>query len=703
MSGLKGQTVASTYEGLLKTVDGLPLQTGGQFTVISDGAGNASALALGQNALEIQGEYVSITDENNNVIGMDNINMYIGGDILVSGDIDFSAATVTGISGITGAQGATGAQGDAGTNGAQGDAGLTGAQGIEGAQGATGAQGIEGAQGATGATGAQGDAGISSGQVYYFDQSIPSDVSPYKLLASIPTAGAQQIVPTALSNLQQNVLVSEFITDQLGFAVIPGGTQQFHFHFLKQSAAHTIETYATIQLANSAGVPVGPILQSGNALVGWVDAVVPAEVTTDLTLPTTTIDPTYRMIVKIYLNNNNNQNRAVDFYTEGSQYYSFVLTSVGVVGNKGETGAQGAQGATGSGAQGAQGAVGPGVSGLSITDLTPTTPITLTLSETEVQSFLIPANSVTPGNVYNLNWRFGSVKVASGNTVFRAYIGTTPGITGTNINGPGVALTTLFSTSVTGSISRQFFVNSTTSTNLIGGASSNTDWTNGTSAALGTLNIDWTVDQYITVSATLSNLTNTAFSYGYSFYQPNGTVGAQGAAGTNGAQGAQGASSSLLSFTSGQSTTITGPTGTDAPFDNAVLIPANTFGPGDLITIKSAQFTPSGVTAGSIFGALWISPTVTWPGARSLGSTQLNALRVSTFWFKNLYIQSPTQTFIYQEDNSVTTDTDADGRSTFQPVYANIDWTVDQYVYGTYFIDTTGDTYKSAYISVIGG
>ncbi len=155
------------------------------------------------------------------------------------------------------------------------------------------------------------------------------------------------------------MVVSEFLTPQLGFAVIPGGTQRFHFHFLKQASNDSIETYATIQLANSSGVAIGPVIQTGTSLIGWVDASTPVEVTLDLTLSTTAIDPTNRMIVRIYLMNNDSNAHIVNWYTEGNQYYAFVLTSVGVVGNQGVTGPQGAQGAQGvAGAQGTEGTQG---------------------------------------------------------------------------------------------------------------------------------------------------------------------------------------------------------------------------------------------------------------------------------------------------------------------------------------------------------
>ena len=248
--------------------------------------------------------------------------------------------------------GAAGAQGPQGPGvGDQGPQGPQGPQGLTGPQGATGAQGVQGPQGF------QGNNGISSGATYYFNQSQASDVLPYKVLTTEPSGTAQQTVTTNLTGSQQNVKVGDgFITSELGFAAIPGGTQRFHFHYLKQAVNDEIEAYATIQLADATGIPIGPIIQTGVSLVGWVDAATPVEVTLDLTLPTSGIDPTNRMIVNIYLNNNDSTAHSVIWYTEGTQYYAFVTTTVGVIGNQGPQGPQGFQGIAGiNGAQGFQG------------------------------------------------------------------------------------------------------------------------------------------------------------------------------------------------------------------------------------------------------------------------------------------------------------------------------------------------------------
>jgi hypothetical protein len=296
-----------------------------------------------------------------------------------------------GAQGPIGFQGFTGAQGNAGTNGLDGAQGAQGATGDTGAQGATGLQGFTGPQGNQGPQGTAGTDGISAGSTFYFNQSEASDVLGYRTLSTQPTSATVQTVTKNLTNNQQNVLVQEFITDELGFAVIPAGVQRFSLYYTIPTQGTNVDTYLTLQLADSAGVPYGPIITSGLAEIGY-NAGNPDETNIEVVLPTTAISTTDRMICKLYLNNEDNSNRSVVWSTENG-YYSFVITSVGVVGNQGPQGAQGptglqgftgpqgnqgpigntgtqgpqgidgAQGAQGSGTQGPQGAQGPAASG----------------------------------------------------------------------------------------------------------------------------------------------------------------------------------------------------------------------------------------------------------------------------------------------------------------------------------------------------
>jgi hypothetical protein len=261
-----------------------------------------------------------------------------------------------GSNGSQGSQGIQGSQGDQGSQGFQGQQGNQGEQGNQGFQGQQGSQGHQGNQGFQGNQGNQGYRGDSTGETYYFNYSVASDVNGYKELSITPIATAQQMVTTSLPGKTDNILIASFITPQLGFSVIPGGSQLFHQHFLKQASNDHIQTYITIQLANSTGTPIGPILSTNAPMIGWTDSTNAVETLMDLVLTTTTIDPTNRMIVKIYANNDDNTSHSLKWYTEGTAYYSFARTTVSVVPVIGEQGFQGFQGNQGSqGSQGEQG------------------------------------------------------------------------------------------------------------------------------------------------------------------------------------------------------------------------------------------------------------------------------------------------------------------------------------------------------------
>jgi collagen type VII alpha len=233
--------------------------------------------------------------------------------------------------------------------GPTGTNGTSGAQGTRGTSGTSGTRGTSGTSGTSGLSGTSGENGISTGQTYYLNESQNSDVSGYKVLSKEPSDTTTQTLTTNLTGSQQNVLVSDYITPQLGFNVIPGGTQRFHLHYLKPASNDNITAYVEIQLADSSGTPIGPTISSNISLIGWVSNVVPVEVNVDIVLPTTTIVPTNRMIVRLYLSNNTSSSKSVVYYTEGNSYYSFVVTSVGALaGTSGVNGTSGTSGSSGS-------------------------------------------------------------------------------------------------------------------------------------------------------------------------------------------------------------------------------------------------------------------------------------------------------------------------------------------------------------------
>lgn len=255
----------------------------------------------------------------------------------------------TGSSGTSGTSGATGAPGTSGTSGMNGTSGVNGTSGTSGQSGTSGTSGVSGSAGTSGTSGANG---IAAGRTYYFNESQNSSVVGYKVLSTQPSGAPQQVITVPLAGNQTNVLVQDFITEELGFTIIPGGVQRFHFHFLKPAQNDNVEVYATIELADSTGTGYGQVIPTNDALIGWVDASNPVEVSVDLVLPTTGILATDRMIVKIYLNNLDSTAHSINWYTEGTNEYSYVVTSVaaasGTSGTSGVNGTSGVDGANGS-------------------------------------------------------------------------------------------------------------------------------------------------------------------------------------------------------------------------------------------------------------------------------------------------------------------------------------------------------------------
>lgn len=262
------------------------------------------------------------------------------------GSTNWSSLDYFGGTGPTGPFGPTGPIGATGSQGIIGLTGPTGSQGPTGAQGPTGM----GATGSTGPTGPQGEQGISAGRNYYFNQSQTSDIAGYKVLSPDPTSTTAQTVVKTLTSAQQNVLVQQFITPELGFNLIPAGVQRFKLYFTTGSVNDLVSTYVSLELANAGGTGYGSVIDSSDVNISY-NSLTPLEVDVDVVFPSTPILTTDRMICKIYLNNNTNQSRTVTWTTENS-YYSYVITSVGVVGNQGPTGPTGpgvpAGGATGS-------------------------------------------------------------------------------------------------------------------------------------------------------------------------------------------------------------------------------------------------------------------------------------------------------------------------------------------------------------------
>ena len=148
MAGLNGQTVQSTYESLLKTIDNAPVGVNSR-TQLSDGEGNALPIEVSQTDVLLVNPTLSLGSGVSGIAGDNNNDQFI-----YLGTHDFAAATVIGLAaGTSGTDGTSGVNGAAGTSGTDGSSGLNGAVGTSGTDGSSGSSG----------TSAGGAAGLVAG------------------------------------------------------------------------------------------------------------------------------------------------------------------------------------------------------------------------------------------------------------------------------------------------------------------------------------------------------------------------------------------------------------------------------------------------------------------------------------------------------------------------------------------------------------
>jgi len=99
---------------------------------------------------------------------------------------------------------------------------------------------------------------------------------------------------------------------------------------------------------------------SDETAIGWeVNNTTAVESKIDVTFSSTLLNASDRILIKFYANNLDNASRTIKLYTEGSQHYSYVVTTLGSQGGTGGTGSIGSQGGTGgTGSLGSQGGTG---------------------------------------------------------------------------------------------------------------------------------------------------------------------------------------------------------------------------------------------------------------------------------------------------------------------------------------------------------
>ena len=398
----------------------------------------------------------------------------------------------TGSQGSTGPQGFQGATGPQGETGSQGDIGATGPQGDFGPQGDIGATGLQGETGPQGNTGPQGEQGVQGNTGPQGSDGI--SVSYYRYNARTntqsPPPSNSQIIWDNATQINSTILYIDHITsDNIDIDV---------FLALIKTGDNII-----IQDANDS-----------TAYQKWVVSGTISQTLVYTTLPVTYVEGGHQ-------------------YTNGENII-FIPLSIGISGpqgvqgfrgNTGPQGFTGPQGATGvgtqgpTGPQGFQGITGPQgpvssstLGGVYIMNTTETS--ATGTAELINKTLLIPANSFTASNAFNITVRIRKDNSGFNQTTTRIYIGATNStITGafsfagflfpavSNLTGCMIQRSALI-ISATNSTSYILPVGSTAST------SAQTDFVTGNAI---TSAIDWTQNQYVIVTTQTNNAGYSAF------------------------------------------------------------------------------------------------------------------------------------------------------------------------------------------------
>jgi hypothetical protein len=268
----------------------------------------------------------------------------------VTGATGLSITGATGPTGITGPTGVTGATGATGLSitGSTGPTGTTGATGPTGATGLsiTGATGPTGATGSTGPAGVTGTPGVSSGQVYYLNQSVTGSVSGYKQWAPYVDGLPESTLTTSLTATSTGP-IAQFITDNgvPGTSVIPPGIIDYNIYGSVDRLSGTTSIYANLYSYSTGGVLT--LLNTSDSSDPLTTSITLNSFSTAIENPIL-IDPTDRLVV-ILIGSHSGSGATVIISTkyQGSNHYSHVHTTFGIAGVTGPTGPTGTTGPTG--------------------------------------------------------------------------------------------------------------------------------------------------------------------------------------------------------------------------------------------------------------------------------------------------------------------------------------------------------------------
>lgn len=168
----------------------------------------------------------------------------------------------------------------------------------------------------------RGGGGGAGGQLYYFN--ISNFQTPYYEFSTTATTVSEQTI-TVTTGASQTAYVGGFMTPSgsPGITNFPAGILSFYLHCYDGNN-HNFNIYCELYKRTVGGSETLLFTSDPVAVVNST----PEMVISDGFFSGTTLNNTDRLVVKIYATNISNQTRSLSFLSEGSQHYSFALTTI---------------------------------------------------------------------------------------------------------------------------------------------------------------------------------------------------------------------------------------------------------------------------------------------------------------------------------------------------------------------------------------
>lgn len=165
--------------------------------------------------------------------------------------------------------------------------------------------------------------GGGSGQLFYMNLSETKGSNKY-LSTTASTAPEQSVSGPIASGLTTSV--ATFQSDQLGINIIPGGVWSFYLHSYKENSNASFDVFVEVYKRTSGNTLT--LLFSTDPTPVLSNSPTPSMQLTDAYFSGCSLSITDSIDVVVMATNTANQTYNITFFSEGSQHYSYVVSSI---------------------------------------------------------------------------------------------------------------------------------------------------------------------------------------------------------------------------------------------------------------------------------------------------------------------------------------------------------------------------------------